>query len=393
MSKETNQQDLLNQKDKSLHCSFCGLPKSKHELVEGLEGFICYDCIDIALESKPVSEFDSVNFMKPHEIKQALDKYVIAQEDAKKKVAVEVYNHYKRINKKTSVELPKSNILLIGPSGSGKTYLLEKLSEILNVPLVIGDAPSMTEAGYVGKDVDDLLYELIDKADGDIKAAERGIIFIDEIDKISGKGSDNGSEKDVGGTGVQKALLTILSGTDYMLPKIGETINTRNILFVCGGAFEGLSKIIEKRCTKSSKLGFTSSEQVEETETFDKEHPLKLVTSDDLLEYGIIREFLGRMHLIVTLENLSKEDLKNILIKPKNSIIKQYQALLKADQVKLKFSKDAIDYIVNEAIKKGTGARGLNSVLSDRLNDLMYEVPMHKEIKEYTVTKEFLQKK
>lgn len=369
------------------YCSFCGLPKS--DMIEGLNGFICIDCLEAAMENIPTDGNDDSHFMKPHEIKQALDKYVIAQEDAKKKLAVEVYNHYKRINKKTSVELPKSNILLIGPSGSGKTYILEKLSDILNVPLVIGDAPSLTEAGYVGKDVDDLLYELIDKADGDIEKAEKGIIYIDEIDKISGSSEDSASTKDVGGTGVQKALLTILGGTNYSLPKTGEIINTKNILFVCGGAFEGIDKIIEKRCTKSTSIGF-GNKLTEEVETFDKEHPLKLITSDDLLQYGLIREFLGRMHLIVTLDKLTEDDLKNILIKPKNSIIKQYQALLRLDGVKLKFSKDSIDYIVKEAIKKGTGARGLNSILSDRLNDLMYDAP-ETEIKEYTVTKEYLQ--
>jgi ATP-dependent Clp protease ATP-binding subunit ClpX len=282
---------------------------------------------------------------------------------------------------------------MIGPSGSGKTYLMEKLSEILNVPLVIGDAPSLTEAGYVGKDVDDLLYELIDKADGDVEKAEQGIVYIDEIDKISGNATDGASTKDVGGTGVQKALLTILGGTDYMLPKTGDTINTRNILFVCGGAFEGLDKIIEKRCKKTSHLGFACNEvKEEETEVFDKEHPLRLVNSEDLKEYGLIREFVGRMHLIVTLEKLTEDDLKNILIKPKNSIIKQYQALLRLDGVKLKFSKDSIDYIVKEAIKKGTGARGLNGILSDRLNDLMYDAP-EGDKKEYTITKEYLQKK
>ena len=376
---------------KECHCSFCGLPKNN--LIEGLEGFICYDCLNSALESAPLDDFDNeTNFMKPHEIKEALDKYVIAQDDAKKKLAVEVYNHYKRINRKTSVELPKSNILLIGPSGSGKTYLLEKLSEILNVPLVIGDAPSLTEAGYVGKDVDDLLYELIDKADGDIEKAERGIIYIDEIDKISGNSEDSSSTKDVGGTGVQKALLTILGGTNYMLPKTGDIINTKNILFVCGGAFEGIDKIIEKRCTKTSQLGFGNQIIEEDVEVFDKEHPLKLITTEDLLKYGLIREFLGRMHLIVTLDKLTENDLKNILVKPKNSIIKQYQALLKLDGIKLKFSKDSIDYIVKEAIKKGTGARGLNSILSDRLNDLMYDAP-EQEVKEYTITKEYLQKK
>jgi ATP-dependent Clp protease ATP-binding subunit ClpX len=362
-------------------------------MIEGLEGYICMDCLDAAMENKPIDGFDGVKIMTPHEIKQALDKYVIAQDDAKKKLAVEVYNHYKRINKKTSVELPKSNILMIGPSGSGKTYLMEKLSEILNVPLVIGDAPSLTEAGYVGKDVDDLLYELIDKADGDVEKAEQGIVYIDEIDKISGNATDGASTKDVGGTGVQKALLTILGGTDYMLPKTGDTINTRNILFVCGGAFEGLDKIIEKRCKKTSHLGFACNEvKEEETEVFDKEHPLRLVNSEDLKEYGLIREFVGRMHLIVTLEKLTEDDLKNILIKPKNSIIKQYQALLRLDGVKLKFSKDSIDYIVKEAIKKGTGARGLNGILSDRLNDLMYDAP-EGDKKEYTITKEYLQKK
>lgn len=376
---------------KECHCSFCGL--SKTNLIEGLEGFICSDCLEEAFVNTSFEDFDNdTKFMKPHEIKEALDKYVIAQDDAKKKLAVEVYNHYKRINKKTSVELPKSNILLIGPSGSGKTYLLEKLSEILNVPLVIGDAPSLTEAGYVGKDVDDLLYELIDKADGDVEKAERGIIYIDEIDKLSGNSEDSSSTKDVGGTGVQKALLTILGGTNYMLPKTGETINTKNILFVCGGAFEGIDKIIEKRCTKSTQLGFGNQVEDVDIEIFDKEHPLKLVTTDDLLKYGLIREFLGRMHLIVTLDKLTENDLKNILIKPKNSIIKQYQALLKLDGIKLKFSKDSIDYIVKEAIKKGTGARGLNSILSDRLNDLMYDAP-EQETKEYTITKEYLLKK
>ncbi len=372
-----------------LHCSFCGLPKT--DMIEGIDGYICYDCLEAAMENIPVENLDDIKFMKPHQIKKELDKYVIAQDNAKKKIAVEVYNHYKRINKKSSVELPKSNILLVGPSGSGKTYIIEKLSSILNVPLVIGDAPSLTEAGYVGKDVDDLLLELIEKADGDIEKAEKGIIYIDEIDKISGSAEDTASTKDVGGTGVQKALLTILGGTNYSISKTGEVIDTRNILFVCGGAFEGIDKIIEKRCTSSNAVGFGKKSN-EDVESFDKEHPLDCITSDDLLKYGLIREFLGRMHLIVTLDKLTEEDLKNILIKPKNAIIKQYQALLRFDGIKLKFSKDSIDYIVKEAMKKGTGARGLNSILSDRLNDLMYDAP-EEDIKEYTVTKEFLQKK
>ena len=375
----------------NLHCSFCGYPKNESELVEGLNAYICHDCLEQAMMEKPSLD-NSTKMLKPHEIKAELDKYVIAQDDAKKKLSVEVYNHYKRINKKTKIELPKSNILLIGPSGSGKTYLMEKLSEVLNVPLVISSATDLTEAGYVGKDVDDLLYELIDKADGDIALAEKGIIYIDEIDKISGNTADNSSTKDVGGTGAQKALLTILGGIDYMLPKLRESINTRNILFVCGGAFEGLEKIIEKRCNKSNKLGFGNEVKEEDETSFDSEHPLKSIDTVDLIEYGVIKEFIGRLHLIVTLEKLTEIDLRNILTKPKNAIIKQYQALLKMDDVKLKFSKDAIDYIVKESIKKGTGARGLKSVLSDRLNDLMYEVPMNDSIKEYTVTQEYLKK-
>ena len=377
---------------KDKHCSFCGHLKPESKMMEGLNGYICFDCLEAGNELIPNEKMeDGTAFLKPHEIKERLDKYVIAQDDAKKKLAVEVYNHYKRINKKTKMDLPKSNILLIGPSGSGKTFLLEKLSEILNVPLVIGDAPSLTEAGYVGKDVDDLLYELIDKADGDIEAAERGIIYIDEIDKLSGSGDSTESKKDVGGTGVQKALLTILGGCEYSLPKTGDVINTKNILFVCGGAFEGLDTIIKQRLNKKSTIGFHSSTTTS-GESFDEAHPMKQVTSDDLIKYGLIREFLGRLHLIVTLDKLTEIDLKNILTKPKNSIIKQYQALLKVDDVKLKFSKDAIDYIVQEAVKKGTGARGLNSILSDRLNDLMYELPMKSDIHEYTVTKEYLSK-
>ena len=376
-------------------CSFCGLEKDK--LIEGLDAYICQDCIDSANDSKQLEELSEdtkPKILKPHEIKAELDKFVIGQERAKKKLSVEIYNHYKRINSKPNrnVEFPKSNILLIGPSGSGKTYLLERLSTILNVPLVIGDATGLTEAGYVGKDVDSLLLNLIDKANGDIELAEKGIIYIDEIDKIiSGKESGSKS-KDVGGEGVQQSLLKILEGTEYTFDKTGETINTKNILFVCGGAFDGINKVIEQRLTKKKSIGFATSETNDE-ETSNSENILHKVQTEDLVEYGLIKEFIGRLHLIATLDELTEEDLKNILTKPKNAVIKQYQALLKLDNIKLKFSKDAIEYVAKEAKRRGTGARGLKGVISDRLNDLMYELPMDADIKEYTVTKEYLTKK
>lgn len=376
-------------------CSFCGLEKDK--LIEGLEAYICEDCIDNAMDTKQLEELSEDNapkILKPHEIKAELDKFVIGQERAKKKLSVEIYNHYKRINSKPNrnVEFPKSNILLMGPSGSGKTYLLERLSAILNVPLVIGDATGLTEAGYVGKDVDSLLLNLIDKANGDIELAEKGIIYIDEIDKIiSGKESGSKS-KDVGGEGVQQSLLKILEGTEYTFDKTGETINTKNILFVCGGAFDGINKVIEQRLTKKKSIGFATSETSDEGTT-KSENILHKVQTEDLVEYGLIKEFIGRLHLIATLDELTEEDLKNILTKPKNAVVKQYQALLKLDNIQLKFSKDAIEYVAKEAKRRGTGARGLKGVISDRLNDLMYELPMEADIKEYTVTKEYLTQK
>lgn len=374
-------------------CSFCGL--EKENLIEGLEAYICQDCLDSAIEEnqlKNIYNNSELKILKPHEIKAELDKYVIGQEAVKKKLAVEVYNHYKRINSKLNVEFPKSNILLIGPSGSGKTYLLERLSNILNVPFVIGDATELTEAGYVGKDVDSLLFHLIDKAYGDIELAEKGIIYIDEIDKIITRKESGSKSKDVGGEGVQQSLLKIIEGTEYIIEETGEVINTKNILFVCGGAFDGLEKVIEERLNISKKksIGFCSSLKENDKESIQLENILNKVQLEDLMEYGLIKEFIGRLHLIAVLNELTEDDLKNILTKPKNAIIKQYKALLKLDNIKLKFSKDAIEYIAKEAKNRGTGARALKGVISDRLNDLMYELPMNPELKEYTVTKEYL---
>lgn len=370
-------------------CSFCGLDKEDKEIVEGLTGNICYDCLEV--EKENILPKNTITLLKPHQIKAELDKYVIAQEDAKKKLSVEVYNHYKRISiKSKSVEFPKTNILLIGPSGSGKTYLLERLSKILNVPMVIGDATEFTEAGYVGKDVETLLTDLIEKADNNIELAEKGIIYIDEIDKICTRNKDTVG-KDVGGQGVQNSLLKIIEGMEYSLSRTGETINTKNILFICGGAFDGLDKILENRLGRKKTVGFKAIPSDDNLK--EKNDLLKKVTEEDLLKYGFVKEFLGRLPLIVTLEKLSEEDLKQILTKPKNSIVKQYTALLKVDNVKLKFSKDAIDYIAKKAYAKGTGARALNGIISDKLNELMYEIPMKENINEYTITKDFLENK
>lgn len=369
-------------------CSFCGLDKEDNEIIEGLTGNICYDCLEV--EKENILPKKQLTLLKPHQIKAELDKYVIAQEDAKKKLSVEVYNHYKRISiKSKAVEFPKTNILLIGPSGSGKTYLLQRLSQILNVPMVIGDATEFTEAGYVGKDVETLLIDLIEKANGDIELAEKGIVYIDEIDKICTRSKDTVG-KDVGGQGVQNSLLKIIEGMDYSLSKTGEVINTKNILFICGGAFDGLDKILEERLGKKKQVGFFKDKS-EPDNLKEKNDLLKQVTEADLLKYGFVKEFLGRLPLIVTLEKLSEEDLKQILTKPKNSIVKQYVALLKVDNVKLKFSKDAIDYIAKKAYAKGTGARALNGIISDKLNELMYEIPMKEDINEYTITKDFLE--
>lgn len=376
-------------------CNFCGYPTDKY--VDGLGACICHNCIETTAEIKEeltlVKDIknNSMNILKPHEIKSKLDEYVVGQEDAKKKIAVEIYNHYKRINTKSSfkIELPKNNILLLGPTGSGKTYLLKKLSEILDVPIAFGDANELTASGYVGKDVDNLLRTLIEKANGDVSKAEKGIIYIDEIDKIT----ENKNEKDVGTTSVQQALLTMMEGCEYFFEKKNaydnapRSINTKNILFICGGAFVGLENIIKARLSKGATIGFGSEPIAVKT----PEDLLHKVDPEDLFKFGFIKEFIGRVPTIAVLDKLSENDLKNILVKPKNSIVKQYQALFKMDNVKLKFSDEALNYIAKKAMDKGTGARGLKNIISDVMTDVIFTLPQQ-DVKEFEVTKELFEK-